>query len=49
VWDLAGDLFEQRTCQERKFTRNWWRGFRKGQIEELLVRVGTAKKHRELK
>jgi hypothetical protein len=43
VRDFAGDLFERRTYHERTFTREWWRGFRKRQSEELLVSVGAAK------
>jgi hypothetical protein len=43
VRDFAGDLFERRTRHERTFTREWWRGFRKRQSEELLVSVGAAK------
>jgi hypothetical protein len=43
VRDFADDLFERRTHHERTFTREWWRGFRKRQSEELLVSVGAAK------
>jgi hypothetical protein len=43
VRDFAGDLFERKTHHERTFTRDWWRGFRKRQSEELLVSVGAAK------
>jgi hypothetical protein len=43
VRDFAGDLFERRTHHEWMFTREWWRGFRKRQGEELLGSVGAAK------
>jgi hypothetical protein len=43
VRDIAGDLFERRTHHERTITRDWWRGFRTRQSEELLVSVGAAK------
>jgi hypothetical protein len=41
--DFPGDLFERRTRQERTFTRDSLRGFRKRKSEELLVSVGVAK------
>jgi hypothetical protein len=43
VRDFAGELFERRTHRERKFTRDWSRGFRKCQSEKLLVSVSAAK------
>jgi hypothetical protein len=43
VRDFTGDLFERRTHHERTFTREWWRGFRKRQSEELMVSVCAAK------
>jgi hypothetical protein len=49
VRDFSGDLFERRTHHERTFTRDWWRGFRKRQSEELLVSVGAAKEAQRTK
>jgi hypothetical protein len=49
VRDFSGDLFERRTHHERIFTRDWWRGFRKRQSEELLVNVRAAKEAQRTK
>jgi hypothetical protein len=43
VRDFVGDLFERRTHHEQTFTRDWWRGFRKRQSEEVLASVDAAK------
>jgi hypothetical protein len=43
VCGLGAVLFQVRTCQERFFSRDWWRGFRRRHEEEFAVNTAAAK------